>query len=252
MTSYELIRQKRDVRDFDWILHTDGSCWDKKQCVYGGAAWMLNIERKISQTTVCGGTHGDTDRAELMAFTEGLRQIHNLREERDIRFDFRVLWITDRESLALQVAKDPGSEKPFNRRSINLDLWAAYEHYFQPKFDVTVAFSHRNTTYGMNVVDNLSRMFRESITKKFPGMAVEFGLEDSDYSGWSELMNRHFVDTIDAYSDATVLKRNKRVPFDIKADVAESPELSKVYDVLKTSGVELKFASNGVLLPEIE
>lgn len=244
--AYATIRQPRQSTDFDWILFTDGSCWDVKQRVYGGAAWLVNLATRKSITTTAGGTDGSTDRSELLAFTNGLRLIIEVNGKNTTHNT--VLWVTDRESLALQVAENPRTSKPFYGRSMNLDLWASFDFFLKDHLRITTLFAHRNTVYGQCVVDHISRLTRNALTRQFPAMS---GAEFGDYSGWTDLMQLDPLTIIKGSAEAPTRKKFKTIPFHPNAEITEAPTIDDLFAVMNTTGMPTAFNKDILPIPPI-
>lgn len=74
-----------------------------------------------------------------------------------------VHWLTDRESLALAVARDPeNNDEPIYKRKSTPDLWARFE-YYEKIFRITPEFETRNTQELAQVVDIISSDMRNTM-----------------------------------------------------------------------------------------
>ncbi len=237
------VRQNRNPEDYGWIMFTDGSCYENVERIYGSAAWILNTKLRVSQTVVAGGTEGDTDRSELLALNEGLRRIH--KELDPLKGSSRILWITDRESLALQVATDPATGIPWYTRRHNLDLWAGFD-YLSKKLDLTVKFMSRNNVYGQCIVDALSRKVRTTLTESFPALV---GDKPGDASGWVKTFDLTPVKFVEMQMAQHVRRKHKHVVFSPKDPVTDV-QLEDLLGVLRTNEYIPVF-KDGIAIPTI-
>ncbi len=186
----EVLRYSPPRESHMFTVTTDGSGWDMHKNSIG-SAWIIEpsvhhfTEREIvglgeSMTLrgCSGGTTGTVQRAELLAL---LHALHVLAQKFDLLHlqgvrtflgqglarleDFPsarripIWWITDRETIALQVARRPVGNQPYYERAKDLDLWCQF-YFYEHLFRITPQYIARNTTDAQTAVDAQAGVIR--------------------------------------------------------------------------------------------
>lgn len=165
----------RESHVFDLI--TDGSGWDQEKTAIG-SAWILKPCPHITEPSLLsmalkglsGASAGTVQRAELLALLGGLHALSfqlGLLSLAGLRAflgkplarveDFpkanrpTVWWVTDRETIALQVARRPDGSTYYERK-VDMDLWCQF-YWYECIFAITPVYTPRNTTDAQKQVD---------------------------------------------------------------------------------------------------
>lgn len=175
-------------------LTTDGSGWDKhKQAI--GSAWILRskvadlgINKDLLHMKGCSGsTVGTVQRAELLALLHGL---HALAQKMDLlslaglrKFSggpvpqleqypadhkIPVWWVTDRETIALQVGRKADGT-PYYERNTDMDLWCQF-YWYENIFQITPSWLDRNTTEDQTSCDEQAGCVRQMFQALLPSL----------------------------------------------------------------------------------
>jgi ribonuclease HI len=166
-----------------WLLLTDGSGHADG---YGGyAAVIVNTKTLVIHEVAAGIKGTSTEEAEFLGLLNGLKSIlghyvaksgrptalQRLEAEQPV-----IHWITDRESLALSVWRDPKTNEPVYRRKSTPELWAMYR-YFEPLFRVVPLWTKRQTLALHNRADVLASELRVNVKEYF--MIDEVNMSES-------------------------------------------------------------------------
>jgi len=136
----------------------------------GAAVIFYSPQHCFCDLSTIAWSGGDTERAEFEGLLAGLQGIMN-HCKWDNGDDFQMLrmkrplvhWLTDRESLALAVArKTDGST--FYRRKSTPDLWARFEWY-EAMFRITPHYESRNATPVFRLIDRMASDMREMMQR---------------------------------------------------------------------------------------
>jgi hypothetical protein len=179
----EILRRAPAYEDHEFLLTTDGSGHDGQHSATG-SSWVLRPHSlTIEEGTPvyrgwCGASFGSIQRAEINAMMEGLRHAARLLKMetmkdletrmggaklRDVtQFPValrpRIWWVTDREAIALQVARNTEG-LPYYTRRTEPDLWYQFA-WFEHLFRITAVFTHRNTSQDQKHVDAIAGEMR--------------------------------------------------------------------------------------------
>lgn len=185
----EVLRAAPPRESHMFSITTDGSGWDKHKNSIG-SAWIIEpsphhfseaelkgFEERVTLRGCSGSTTGTVQRAEHLALIHAL---HVLGQKFDLLHmaglrsflggplpkleDFPrqrripIWWITDRENLALQVARKADGQTYYDRGT-DLDLWCQF-FYYEHIFSITPQFIPRNTTQSQTEVDTQAGLVR--------------------------------------------------------------------------------------------
>lgn len=145
--------------EYDFFLYTDGS---GHQDTYGGwASVVVGPKHNVfeARMAACKGT--TVERAEFEALLLGLQSILERTKMEGAagiqhleRIPFKVLWLSDRESLVLSVTRKPDGNTVY-RRKASPDLWARFEWY-EKLFKITPRHTKRENNPYHDIADRLA------------------------------------------------------------------------------------------------
>jgi ribonuclease HI len=157
-------------KGYSFVLATDGSGW--QDGFGGGCSIVLDINKGNMYYRFFGAYGTSVERSEFEALLYGLESImtengwyngcslNNLSILRP-----KVLWITDRESLALSVKINPSTGQSYYKRKASPDLWARFE-WFEERFEIDAQHIKRMTSPMQNLADRLASEMR-TLTKNY-------------------------------------------------------------------------------------
>jgi hypothetical protein len=149
------------------FLFTDGSGHADG---FAGSGLRLMIPGKPAIVACAAETHSSTERGEFVGLLRGLAIFTDQlgwtkRQIEDARYTgkLHICWVTDRESLALAVARDPTKQDlPYYSRRSTPDLWASFE-YFEQFLHVHALFTKRCSNFSMDQADMMASDSRQTL-----------------------------------------------------------------------------------------
>jgi len=135
---------------------------------FAGGSCAIFIPDRTPIYACSAETHSSTERGEFSGLLRGLAILTDVMEWTPRQISdapylgkWPVKWITDRESLALAVARNDAGVPFYSRRSTP-DLWASFE-FFEKFLDVHALFEDRCSTPEMKVADTLASDARQTL-----------------------------------------------------------------------------------------
>lgn len=178
---HEYVREKMNSPNHpwatpQWILVSDGSGY---QDGYGGyCSYVIHIDDKYPPKIAAAAIKETTvERAEFLALLSGLEMITTYLAEGAIKEGSMaetklevkqpvLQWITDRESLALCVLKDPKTKEPVYARRSTPDLWRAFS-YYEKLYSICPVFCPRQSNSQHDIADEIASDLRVQVKEYF-------------------------------------------------------------------------------------
>ena len=154
--------------EHEFFILSDGSGYTDGFA--GAAVIFYSPEHCFCDLRTIAWSGGDTERSEFEGLLAGLQGIMDHRKWNNgdayqlLRLKRPLVhWLTDRESLALAVARKPDGST-FYRRKSTPDLWARFEWY-EAMFRITPHYESRNATPVFSLIDRMASDMREMMKR---------------------------------------------------------------------------------------